>query len=162
LNPEAAPMLVSIFTAPGSQQPLVRHEAIEAIANVGLADDRYAKGNGFYSGDDDWDAHVTLIESEPFHRLAAAQGIRLDPEELRRNLVTQGVDLSALIGREFRVGKQVILRGRKAWPPCSHIVKVSGRAEIFQYLAKHCGIGAEVVVGGTIRVGDAIEEISGK
>jgi len=34
--------------------------------------------------------------------------------------------------------------------------------EIFQHLAKHCGIGAEVVVGGTIRVGDALEGISGK
>jgi MOSC domain-containing protein YiiM len=125
---------------------------------VGLAGDRYATGKGFYSGMSEWDAHVTLIQQEPFELLAAEHGVQLDPKELRRNLVTRGVNLYSLIGREFRIGEQVVLRARKAWPPCAHIVKFSGRTEIFKYLAKQCGIGADVLVGGTIRVGDPIFE----
>jgi len=152
-------MLIAIYTSVVSQQPTISHDSIEVIANVGLAEDRYATGKGFYSGMSEWDAHVTLIQQEPFDLLAAEHGINLDPRELRRNLVTRGVNLIPLIGREFRVGEQVVLRARKAWPPCAHIVKFSGRTEIFQYVAKHCGIGADVLVGGTIRVGDPIAVI---
>jgi MOSC domain-containing protein YiiM len=152
-------MLVAIYTSPASGQPTVSHDSIEVLANVGLADDRYATGKGFYSGMSEWDAHVTLIQKEPFDVLASEDGVELDPKELRRNLVTRGVNLIPLIGREFRVGEQVILRARKAWPPCAHIVRFSGRTEIFKYVSKHCGIGADVLVGGTIRVGDPIAVI---
>jgi MOSC domain-containing protein YiiM len=82
--------------------------------------------------------------------------VTLEPKELRRNLVTRGIDLNSLIGRRFRIGDQVVLRGRKPWPPCAHIVKLSGRTEIFKYLSKQSGIGADVLAGGMIQVGDPI------
>ena len=113
-------------------------------------------GKGFYSGMPEWDAHVTLIQQEPFDELVAQHGITIDPKELRRNLVTKNIDLNWLIGREFQVGDTVVLRGRKAWPPCKHIVELTGKGEIFKYLSKRCGIGADVVAGGIIRVGDPI------
>lgn len=149
-------MLVAIFTSPASSEPQTAHDRIEVIANVGLAGDRYATGKGFYSGQSEWDAHVTLIQKEPFDLLAAEHGVQIDPRDLRRNLVTRGINLYSLIGRTFRIGDQVVLRARKAWPPCTHIVKLSGRTEIFKYLARQTGIGADVLVGGTIRVGDPI------
>jgi MOSC domain-containing protein YiiM len=149
-------MLKAILTSPASLEPMTSHESIRVIPGVGLAGDRYATGRGFYSGMAEWDAHVTLIQQEVFDRLAAEHGVRLGPDELRRNLVTRGVNLSTLLGHDFRIGEQVVLRARKPWPPCAHIVKCSGRAEIFKYLSKHCGIGASVLVGGTIRVGDPI------
>jgi MOSC domain-containing protein YiiM len=149
-------MLEEILTSPASKEPMTSHESIEVIANVGLAGDRYATGKGFYSGVSEWDAHVTLIQQEVFDWLAAEHGVELHPRELRRNLVTRGVNLYTLLGREFRIGEQVVLRARKLWPPCAHIVKFSGRIEIFKYLGKHCGIGADVLVGGTIHVGDAV------
>jgi MOSC domain-containing protein YiiM len=149
-------MLIAILTSTASKEPMTSHDNIEVIANTGLAGDRYATGKGFYSGMSEWDAHVTLIQREPFDWLAAEHGAELDPSELRRNLVTRGINLYMLIGREFRIGEQVVLRGRKPWPPCAHIMKCSGRVEIFKYLAKYCGIGADVLVGGTIRVGDSI------
>jgi MOSC domain-containing protein YiiM len=149
-------MLVAILTSSASKEPMSAHQSINVLANVGLEGDRYATGKGYYSGMSEWDAHVTLIQQEPFDRLAAEHGVKVDPGELRRNLITRGVDLYSLIGRRFRIGEQVVLRGRKAWPPCTHIVKLSGKVEIFKYLAKQCGIGADVLVGGQIHVGDAI------
>ena len=149
-------MLEAILTSSASLEPVTSHESIEVIAGVGLAGDRYATGKAFYSGMKEWDAHVTPIQKEVFDWLAAEHGVELDPKALRRNLVTRGVNLYTLLGREFRIGEQVVLRTRKLWPPCAHIVKCSGRVEIFKYLGKHCGIGADVLVGGTIRVGDAI------
>jgi MOSC domain-containing protein YiiM len=149
-------MLLNILTSPKSAAPMDSHQSIELIAGVGIAGDRYATGKGFYTGMSQWDAHVTLIQQEPFALLAAEHGVTLDPIELRRNLVTRGIDLLPLIGRRFRIGDQVILRARKPWPPCAHIVKLSGRTEIFQYLARQTGIGADVLVGGTVHVGDPI------
>jgi MOSC domain-containing protein YiiM len=149
-------MLTAIFASPESSQPMCRHESIEVIPNIGLTGDRYATGKGFYSGMKEWDAHVTLIQQEPFDEILAQHALTIDPKELRRNLVTKNINLNWLIGREFQIGNTVILRGRKAWPPCMHIVKLSGKGEIFKYLAKQCGIGADVLVGGTIRVGDPI------
>ena len=150
-------MIVSIFTSLETAAPMTSHESIEAVTQTGLSGDRYATGKGFYTGVVEWDAHVTFIEEEPFLSLAVSRGLQIDPKELRRNIVTRGVDLESLIGREFQIGERAIFRGRKAWPPCSHIVKLSGRKEIFQYLAKQTGIGADVLVGGVIRVGDVIQ-----
>ncbi len=153
-------MIVAIFTALETIAPMRSHESIEAIAGKGIAGDRYATGKGFYTGVPEWDAHVTLIQEEPFTALAASHGVQMDPRELRRNILTRGTDLDSLVGRNFQIGEQAVFRGRKAWPPCSHIVKLSGRVEIFKYLAKQTGIGADVLVGGTIRVGDAIQVLA--
>ena len=149
-------MLTAILTSSASTEPMSRHDSLEVIPNVGLGGDRYATGKGFYSGMKEWDAHVTLIQQEPFAELLAQHGVTIDPIELRRNLVTKNINLNWLVGREFQIGDTVVLKGRKVWPPCNHIVKFSGRIEIFKYLAKQCGIGADVLVGGTIRVGDPI------
>lgn len=148
-------MLIGIFTALERGQPMSAHESIEVIP-TGLSGDRYATGKGFYSGDTDWDAHVTLIQQEPFDELLAQHGMTIAPRDLRRNLVTKNISLKWLIGQDFQVGETVVLRGRKAWPPCKHIIDLTGRGEAINYLAKQCGIGADVLVGGTIRVGDAI------
>jgi MOSC domain-containing protein YiiM len=148
-------MLVGIFTALESVQPMGSHESIEVIP-AGLAGDRYATGKGFYSGDAEWDAHVTLIQQEAFDDLLAQRGMTVEPRELRRNLVTRNINLNWLIGRDFQIGESVVLRARKVWPPCLHIIKLTGKGEAINFLAKQCGIGADVVVGGTIRIGDPI------
>jgi len=149
-------MILEILTSPKSEEPTRSLESIEVVAGKGLVGDRYATGKGFYSGVVEWDAHVTLIAREPFDALKSTHGVDLEPRVLRRNLVTSGIDLDSLIGREFQIGVQAVFRGRKAWPPCAHIVKFSGRKEIFQFLARQSGIGADVLIGGTIHVGDPI------
>jgi MOSC domain-containing protein YiiM len=80
----------------------------------------------------------------------------IEPKELRRNLVTRDISLAWVIGREFQIEETVVLRARKRWPPCKHIVNLTGKREIFRYLAKQYGIGADVIVPGRITVGDPI------
>lgn len=152
-------MVVSISTSRATLAPMIAHGSIEVLAGKGLAGDRYATGKGFYTVVVEWDAHMTLTEEEPFSRLADTDGVHIDPKELRRNIVTRGTDLLSLVGHNFRIGDDAVFHARKAWPPCSHIVKVSGRREIFQYLAKETGIGVDVVVSGIVRVGDRIQII---
>ncbi|MGE3804610.1 MAG: MOSC domain-containing protein [Gemmataceae bacterium] len=148
-------MLVGIYTSPESPLPMQRHESIEVLEQVGLAGDRYAIGKGFYTGSPEWDAPITLIQQEPFDALAE-QGLTMDPGEMRRNLVTRSINLNWLIGREFQIGDKVVLRGRRAWPPCMHLIKLTGKGDMIKCFAHQCGIGADVVAGGIIRVGDPI------
>ena len=154
-------MIKAIYTSPETGLPMRRHSGIAVIEKEGLEGDRYATGKGFYTGVKEWDAEVTLIQIEPFNELLSKHGIEIDPADLRRNLVVESISLDFLVGKRFQVGSEVVLETRKLWPPCSHIVKQSGRSEIMQYLAKSTGIGASVVTGGRIRIGDPVFPVGG-
>src|SRR5689334_17100067 len=101
----AAGRLVSIHVVrtPGAA-PEPRAD-VRAVPGGGLEGDRHARvpaGKG-------WLREVTLISAEVLDELARA-GLGLAPGASRRQLVTRGVDLDALIGRRFRVGP-VLLQG---------------------------------------------------
>src|SRR5215831_415201 len=52
-------MITLILTSPATGQPQTSKESALAVAGKGLDGDRYATGKGFYTGDTQWDAHVT-------------------------------------------------------------------------------------------------------
>jgi len=148
--------LSAILTSEATGQPIQQREAVELVAGQGIAGDRYATGRGYYTGVTEWDAQVTLIEQEPFDQQDMNTGQRVEPAEMRRNLVTLGIDLTKLIGTRFRIGETAVLQGTKIWPPCSYIVRSTGKPEIFTKIGRKSGIGADVLVSGPIRVGDPI------
>ena len=80
--------------------------------------------------------------------------ITLEPAQARRNLVTRGVPLNHLIGREFAVG-DVVLRGLRLCEPCGHLEKLTIKG-IEKSLRHRGGLRAQVVQGGVLRSGDTI------
>lgn len=148
--------LKAILTSEATGVPMKSLDSAQVVEGQGIQGDRYATGRGYYSGDPQWDAQITLIEQEPFDAQDSTKGQKVDPEDLRRNLVVSGVDLMKLIGVRFRIGDKAVFRGIKPWPPCSYIVRSTGKPEIFSKFARKSGIGAEVIVSGPIRVGDPV------
>ncbi len=146
--------LIGIFTSPNSGLPMIGHSHVRAIAHAGLEGDRYANQSGHYSGVKVWDAHVTLIQSESF------VGSDIVPEDLRRNLLTEKMDLNDLVGRPFQIGESVVLYGRKAWPPCFHIARQLHRKHVMKHFSDRGGIGADILKGGLIQVGDSISVLN--
>ena len=128
----------------------------EVIARPGkgLEGDRYFKKIGTFSGKIGPDREVTLIGIEALEALEAERGIALAPEESRRNLVTRGVPLAELVGRELLVG-QVRLRGLRACEPCAHLSELTGKP-LLRGLMGRGGLRAQILVGGTIRPGDVV------
>jgi MOSC domain-containing protein YiiM len=128
-------------------------ERATAVAGRGLEGDRYFEGEGTFSS---WpgDRALTLIEAEAIESLAAESGIEIEPGEARRNVVTRGVDLNALVGRRFRVGA-LVCEGLELAPPCKHLQKLT-QPGVLKGLAGRGGLRASVVEGGEIAVGDAI------
>ncbi|QIF01053.1 MOSC domain-containing protein [Roseimicrobium sp. ORNL1] len=127
---------------------------IEAMAGRGLAGDRYALGMGSYSKSKGV-RDVTLIEIEALWDFFHASGIDLHPSLTRRNIVTEGVRLSELIGCSFSIGT-VSLFGLRACPPCRHLARLVGIPEVLGGLAHSGGIYAQVVSDGIISVGDEV------
>ena len=152
------PTVRAIYLASSAGEPMVSKDSVDAEADKGLVGDRYYLGLGHYSGDKIWDANVTLIEQE------AHDAVREDPagpvatECLRRNIITQNVELKSLLGHHFRIGS-VTLRGTKEWPPCKYIDAQLPGKEVLRRFAKSAGIGATVVQGGSFQVGDVIEDL---
>ena len=124
----------------------------ELEAGTGIRGDRYA-GLGIPG------THVTFIAAEGIERMVARTGIPLTPAETRRNVLTRGVDVNALVGRRFRVGEAVCL-GVKPCTPCDHLESVT-RPGVRAGLSGAGGLRADVLVGAVIRPGDPIEELDG-
>jgi len=127
-------------------------QAADAIAGVGLAGDRYAKGKGFWP-DDGESRDLTLVEAEAIEGLAAS-GITLAPGESRRNITTRGIRLNDLVGKEFLVGA-VRARGTELCEPCMHLVALT-RKPLLQPMVHRGGLRADLLTSGTIHVGDPI------
>src|SRR5579864_3663949 len=145
-----------IFIAPTAGAPMVALPAVSAVAGRGLEGDRYFCHAGTLSDHPDRITEVTLAEREVLEALRHDHGIVVDPQDMRRNIITQGVALNSLVGREFRVG-EVILRGRTLCEPCAHLERATQR-RVLPALVHRAGIRARILAGGMIGVGDLIYE----
>jgi MOSC domain-containing protein YiiM len=151
--------LVAIYVAPIGGAPMEARLAVEAVAGVGLRDDRYAMGTGTYSGTGRGPRDVTLIEREAVDAVRTEDGgVEVTESETRRNLVTEGVALNHLVGQTFRVG-DVRLRGLKLAEPCTYLEQRTSHPGVRAALVHRGGLRAEVLEGGELRVGDAIETL---
>jgi len=150
--------VVAIYTAPEKGAPMESRDGVRAIAGAGLDGDRYSAGDGKYTrADDNGTRAITLIEREAVAAAGREYEIELGEHEARRNLVTEGVPLNHLVGRTFRVGG-VVLRGFKLAEPCTHLEGLT-RSGVRRALVHRAGLRAEILEGGTISVGDAVEAL---
>ena len=152
----AGGVVTSLLVAATAEAPLTRVATAEAVAGRGLTGDRYADGAGTFSGRGRG-YELTLIEAEALDALAAA-GIEITPEDARRNVVTKGIDLNALVGHRFRVG-EVECAGRRLAEPCAHLQRLAPSG-VLRGLVHRGGLRADILRGGTMRVDDPIVPLS--
>ncbi len=86
--------------------------------------------------------------------LEREHGIRLEPTETRRNLLTAGVPLNDLVGQVFQVGA-VRMRGVRLAEPCSHLERLT-QSGVLKGLVHRAGLRADILDEGVLRVGDTI------
>ena len=122
---------------------------VEVIEGRGLRGDRYASRPGGDAKD-----QVTFIEREALDALERDYGIHLSAAESRRNVLTEGVALNHLIGREFTAGDCRFV-GRELAEPCGYLEKKTQRG-VIKGLIHRGGLRAEILQGGTLRPGDSV------
>jgi MOSC domain-containing protein YiiM len=142
-----------IFIAPKPTVSTLSVNEILAIPGVGLDGDRYALRQGtFFKPEPDFE--LTLIEAEAIEALKRDYNVELAPGESRRNLVTRGVALNHLVGRDFQIG-EVKAHGIRLCEPCSHLQRLTGRP-VIKGLLHRGGLRAQILTQGSIRVGDTV------
>jgi MOSC domain-containing protein YiiM len=146
--------VVSIHLAPSGGAPTKSVGEARALAGKGLEGDRYCNQAGTYSYQGGSARQVTLIEVEAIEALKRDDGIELDPGASRRNIVTRGVALNHLVGREFRIGA-VTLRAVELCEPCAHLQKLTEQG-VMRGLVHRGGLNAEILTDGLICIGDAV------
>ena len=139
--------VVGILTAPDAEAPLVRVDAVAAVAGRGLLGDRYHDGHGTFSGPGHG-YQLTLVESE------VLDSLDLPWEEARRNIVTRGIELNALVGHRFTIGAVECI-GRRLAEPCAQLEKLA-RPGLLRPLVHRGGLRADILEGGTIALGDSV------
>jgi len=154
--PSAAPVttgrIESIWVAPRAGAPSQPLDAARALAGRGLDGDRHVTGDGTFPSGLPGSA-LTLIEAE----VCASFAPPLEAAEHRRNVVTSGIDLNALVGHEFDVG-DVRCRGMRLCEPCTVVDRYATRP-VLRALVHRGGLRADILEDGVIRVGDAIRAL---
>ena len=145
--------VLEIYISPEMGQkgvPMQRVKEVKALEGVGLEGDRYAKGVGAYSNlKRRTIRQVSLIAKEAIEEANRLFSTDFTPQETRRNIVIEGIDLNSLVGEEFFVG-EVIMRGIELCEPCerpSNLVRKKGFKEAFDGRG---GIRAEILSSGII------------
>jgi hypothetical protein len=139
--------VVAILTAPDAERPLARVDRVDAVAGRGLTGDRYYNGRGTFSGPGRG-YQLTLVEAEVLDSLDLPWG------QARRNIVTRGIALNALVGRRFKIGAVECI-GRRLAEPCSHLEKLA-RPGLLRPLVHHGGLRADILESGPISIGDSV------
>ena len=112
------------------------------------------EGEYHWSATPDPGQSITLIAAEALEGLRDDTGIELSHEASRRNVLTRGVDLNALVGRRFTVGA-VECEGVELCEPCNRLAKLTERG-VLRGLVHRGGLRADILTGGEIAVGDAV------
>lgn len=150
--------IAEIWLTPAAAQPMRRVNSGRLLAGAGVEGDRYALGGGTWARYPLLEKQVTLIDRDQVAAVAAELGAPLRPGDMRRNLVTVGIDLPALVGRWFAVG-EALLFGMKLCPPCRHLERLTG-TELVRAMASRGGINAAIFAGAPIREGSPVAALT--
>ena len=140
----------AVYIAADAEAPMRRVEAVRAGVD-GLDGDRYARGAGTFSDPSATGTALTLIEAEALAAGALPGGEVLAPELARRNVVTRGIELDALVGRRFAVG-EVECYGQRRCQPCAHWQRLT-KPGVLRGFVHRGGLRADVLTPGTLRPG---------
>ena len=143
-----------IYIAKKGLSPVFQRSA-QVEAGKGVVGDRYYNGEGTFSAklEGNRKREITFIAAEEIDAFNSAQSESLGYGDVRRNIVTQGVQLRDLIGKEFTIGSASFL-GIEHCEPCAHLASTVN-SKVLPHLA-HTGLRAAILSSGTIEVGQEI------
>lgn len=147
--------IVSIHIAAKRGEPMTSPSEVELVAGVGILGDRKAIKPDDPPKKRQPDRQLTLIEKEKIDAFNLEHNLAFTGDDLRRNLVTQGIDLNALVGKEFVVGGATV-RGIELCQPCSYLSKRTD-PRLIKGLFNRGGLRAEILTSGTVKVGDVVD-----
>ena len=143
-----------IFVRQSSVESQTEYERVEVVAGAGIKGDRY------FDRHDEPGQNITLIEAEEIESFISEYQRTPDLSISNRNIVTRGVRLNDLVGREFMIGS-IRLRGVELCEPCLGLGNALASpelpaAQVVKRLLHKAGLRADVLSSGSLACGAKI------
>ncbi|OGE74555.1 MAG: hypothetical protein A3K06_02610 [Candidatus Doudnabacteria bacterium RIFCSPHIGHO2_01_52_17] len=132
--------------------------SVRAFAGRGLEGDRYWFRIGSWSKPGvRVNRQVSFIAIEDIREANQSLEKQFLPEDTRRNILTEGVDLNSLVNKQLLVG-DVLMVGIKRCDSCARPSALADKPFFAKTFVDRGGLIAEVLNDGVISVGDEIFE----
>ena len=142
----------AIFLSPEHGELPESVDRVNAHAGRGLEGNRYYWGDGAAPPG----RAITLIASEAVEAVASEGDVSVEPAATRRNVLTSGIDVNALVGKRFRIGT-VECEGVELCEPCKDLERAT-QPGVIKGLLHRGGLNANILTDGVISVGDEVVE----
>ena len=128
---------------------IVNVSDVEAIKGKGLVGEKHFKE------DNKKRSQITLIEIENINHYNKITGTMIPAINFLRNIVTKGIQLNALVGKEFFIGT-VKVKAHDLCRPCKNLQKSLNQRNTVKELLHTGGLRCEILSSGKICVNDQI------
>ncbi len=144
----------AIYIAPARGKPTVPVDHAHLVPGLGIEGDRYYRLHQSGAMSSKPGHELTLIEFEALDAISRVDGIPITPAQARRNIVTRGIALNDLVGRDFYVG-DIHLRGLRLCEPCTYLADQTD-PRIKAAMAHRGGLRAQIITEGILHLNDTI------
>ena len=129
---------------------IIKVSKVEAIKGKGLVGEKHFKENNKKR------TQITLIEIENINHYNKITGTQIPAINFLRNIVTEGIRLNVLVGKEFFIGK-VKVRGHDLCRPCKNLQESFEQKNTVEELLYRGGLRCEILSSGKIFIDDIIK-----
>ena len=140
-------ILIGISKDHGS--PIANVRSVEAIKGKGLVGEKHFKENNKKR------IQITLIEIENINHYNKITGTTIPSINFLRNIVTEGIQLNELVGKEFFIGA-VKVKAHALCKPCKYLQESLQQKNIVKEFLLTGGLRCEILSSGKICVDDQI------
>jgi MOSC domain-containing protein YiiM len=146
--------VIGIYIAEIRGGDTVAVEQVKVVPGKGIEGDRYFDYMNNPSIDHKPGKEITLIESEMLESMDINDGIKLLPNQTRRNLLTSGISLNDLVGKTFFIG-DIKLQGIRLCEPCQYLADRTDQ-RILTSMVHKGGLRSDILSEGIIHINDDI------
>ena len=131
--------------------PMDSVNEIDVIQGKGIVGDRYFVENN------EKRKQITLIEVENIDFYNKISNTNIPAIKFRRNIVTKGIKLNDLVGKEFYIGN-VKVKAHDLCRPCKNLEESLKQKNIVKEFIRKGGLRCEILSSGKIFIADMIKQ----
>ena len=141
--------VVEIGISKNKSNRIVNVNDVEAIKGKGLVGEKHFKEDNKKS------CQITLIEIENINHYNKVTGTTIPAINFLRNIVTEGIQLNVLVGKEFFIGA-VKVKAHDLCRPCKYLQESVQQKNTVKEFLHTGGLRCEILSNGKICVDDQI------
>ena len=141
--------VLEIGISENKSSKIVSVNEVEAVKGKGLIGEKHFKEENKKR------SQITLIEIENINHYNKITGTKIPAINFLRNIVTEGIRLNELVGKEFFIGK-VKVKAHDLCRPCKNLQEFLHQKNTVKELLYTGGLRCEILSSGKIFIDDQI------